>query len=183
MEPLNIFVDECAEIANDPLIALLNKGRGAKFQIYCASQTIADFTTRLESKDKTESALGNFNNMICLRLRSAESMNYFSDNCMKTKINYVMHTQSTSISADNPMTASANSGERLMEEEAELVPPQVLGMLPDLEYFASLSGGKIFKGRQPILSEEKAKLERSAKIGKIGTTFERFAKKCLLIRD
>ncbi len=58
MEPLNIFVDECAEIANDPLIALLNKGRGAKFQIYCASQTIADFTTRLESKDKTESALG-----------------------------------------------------------------------------------------------------------------------------
>lgn len=183
MEPLNIFVDECAEIANDPLIALLNKGRGAKFQIYCASQTIADFTTRLESKDKTESALGNFNNMICLRLRSAESMNYFSDNCMKTKINYVMHTQSTSISADNPMTASANSGERLMEEEAELVPPQVLGMLPDLEYFASLSGGKIFKGRLPILSEEKAKLERSAKIGKIGTTFERFAKKCLLIRD
>ena len=139
MEPLNIFVDECAEIANDPLIALLNKGRGAKFQIYCASQTIADFTTRLESKDKTESALGNFNNMICLRLRSAESMNYFSDNCMKTKINYVMHTQST--------------------------------------------GGKIFKGRLPILSEEKAKLERSAKIGKIGTTFERFAKKCLLIRD
>lgn len=64
------------------------------------------------------------------------------------------------------MTASANSGERLMEEEAELVPPQVLGMLPDLEYFASLSGGKIFKGRLPILSEEKAKLERSAKIGK-----------------
>ena len=110
-------------------------------------------------------------------------MKYFSDNCMKTKINYVMHTQSTSISADNPMTASANSGERLMEEEAELVPPQVLGMLPDLEYFASLSGGKIFKGRLPILSEEKAKLERSAKIGKIGTPFERFAKKCLLIRD
>ena len=70
-----------------------------------------------------------------------------------------------------------------MEEEAELVPPQVLGMLPDLEYFASLSGGKIFKGRLPILSEEKAKLERSAKIGIIGTTFERFAKKCLLIRD
>lgn len=191
LEPLNIFVDECAEIANDPLIALLNKGRGAKFQIYCASQTIADFTTRLESRDKTESALGNFNNMICLRLRSAETMKYFADNCMKTKINYVMHTQSTGISSDDPLTASANSGERLMQEEAELVPPQALGMLPDLEYFASLSGGKIFKGRLPILSEQGADHERSevteakakqgAKAKEKGTLFEKVAKRCLLM--
>jgi len=182
MIPLNIFVDECAEVANEPLIALLNKGRGAKFQIYCASQTIADFTTRFGSRDKTESALGNFNNMICLRLLSAESMKYFSDNCMKTKINYVMHTQSTSITADDPMTASANSGERLMEEEAELVPAQVLAMLPDLEYFASLSGGKIFKGRLPFLSEENAAKERREKKKSLsGSSWERFARKCLLI--
>lgn len=182
MIPLNVFVDECAEVANDPLIALLNKGRGAKFQIYCASQTIADFTTRFDSKDKTESALGNFNNMICLRLQSKESMEYFSETCMKTKINYVMHTQSTSITADDPMTASANSGERLMEEEAELVPAQVLKLLPDLEYFASLSGGKIFKGRLPFLSEDKAAKERREKKKTLsGSRWERFAKKCLLI--
>lgn len=179
--PLNIFVDECAEIANDPLIALLNKGRGAKFQIYCASQTIADFTTRLESRDKTESALGNFNNMICLRLKSAESMKYFSDNCMKTKVNYVMHTQSTSITADDPLTASANSGERLMEEEAELVAPQVLAMLPNLEYFASFSGGKIFKGRLPFLSEEEKNPEDEQKKD-YGTPWEKFARKCLWIK-
>lgn len=182
MIPLNVFVDECAEVANDPLIALLNKGRGAKFQIYCASQTIADFTTRFGSKDKTESALGNFNNMICLRLQSKESMEYFSETCMKTKINYVMHTQSTSITADDPMTASANSGERLMEEEAELVPAQLLKLLPDLEYFASLSGGKIFKGRLPFLSEENAAKERREKKKDLsGSRWERFAKKCLLI--
>lgn len=182
MIPLNVFVDECAEVANDPLIALLNKGRGAKFQIYCASQTIADFTTRFGSKDKTESALGNFNNMICLRLQSKESMEYFSETCMKTKINYVMHTQSTSITADDPMTASANSGERLMEEEAELVPAQVLKLLPDLEYFASLSGGKIFKGRLPFLSDKNAAIERQERKKTLyGSKWERFARKCLVI--
>lgn len=78
-----------------------------------------------------------------------------------------------------------------MQEEAELVPPQALGMLPDLEYFASLSGGKIFKGRLPILSEKGADQERSevteakakeeAKAKVKGTFFERVAKRSLLM--
>lgn len=80
-----------------------------------------------------------------------------------------------------------------MQGEAELVPPQALGMLPDLEYFASLSGGKIFKGRLPILSEKgadqersevteaKAKEEAKAKVTVKGTFFERVAKRSLLM--
>ncbi|MEF2788782.1 MAG: hypothetical protein U0N23_01550 [Parasutterella excrementihominis] len=66
-------------------------------------------------------------------------------------------------------------------------------MLPDLEYFASLSGGKIFKGRLPILSEKgadqersevteaKAKEEAKAKVTVKGTFFERVAKRSLLM--
>lgn len=44
-----------------------------------------------------------------------------------------------------------NQAERLMEEEAELFPSALLGMLPNLEYIAKISGGKIIKGRLPIL--------------------------------
>ena len=33
----------------------------------------------------------------------------------------------------------------------ELVPADVLGKLPNLQYFASVSGGRIVKGRFPIL--------------------------------
>jgi conjugal transfer pilus assembly protein TraD len=48
---------------------------------------------------------------------------------------------------------SSNTGERLMEEEGDLFPPQLLGMLKNLEYIAKISGGMIVKGRLPILTE------------------------------
>lgn len=38
-----------------------------------------------------------------------------------------------------------------MEEEADLISPQLLGLLPGLEYIARISGGHIVKGRIPIL--------------------------------
>ena len=40
--PVNIFVDEAAEVINDPCIQLLNKGRGAKFRLFIATQTFAE---------------------------------------------------------------------------------------------------------------------------------------------
>ncbi|HDC1593814.1 TPA: hypothetical protein O7V63_004977, partial [Salmonella enterica] len=46
-----------------------------------------------------------------------------------------------------------HQGERLMEEEADLFPAQLLGMLPNLEYIAKISGGTIVKGRLPILTQ------------------------------
>lgn len=51
-KPVNIFVDEAAEVINDPFIQLLNKGRGAKLRLFVATQTFADFAARLGSKDK-----------------------------------------------------------------------------------------------------------------------------------
>ena len=43
----------------------------------------------------------------------------------------------------------------LKEEEVDLFPPALLGQLPNLEYIANISGGKIIKGRIPILTERK----------------------------
>jgi conjugal transfer pilus assembly protein TraD len=57
-------------------------------------------------------------------------------------------------SATNPTVFSGNVGERLMEEEGDLFAPQLLGQLPDLHYIAKLSGGRIVKGRLPILRSE-----------------------------
>src|SRR5574344_797253 len=45
-------------------------------------------------------------------------------------------------------------GEILKEEEADMFPSAQLGALPNLEYIAQISGGKIFKGRLPILKGE-----------------------------
>lgn len=36
----------------------------------------------------------------------------------------------------------------------ELIPADILGKLPNLQYFASVSGGRIIKGRFPILNPD-----------------------------
>lgn len=151
LRPINVFVDECAEVANAPFVQLLNKSRGAGFQIFAATQTISDFESRLGSKAERQKVLGNFNNVISLRLKDPDTMKFFSDSVLTTRMQSVMRSQSTSSDDDDPLSVSANLGERLVEEEVQMVPPQVLGMLPNLEFFAMVSGGTLLKGRIPIL--------------------------------
>lgn len=150
--PVNIFVDEAAEIINEPTIQLLNKGRGAGIKMFIATQTIADLETRLGSKEKSRQVLGNINNLYALRLTEKETQEFVTDNLPKTRIKHVMRTQGMSSQSESPLMFSANTGERLMEEEGELFPPQLLGMLPNLEFVAKISGGLIIKGRIPILT-------------------------------
>ncbi|QSV17589.1 conjugative transfer system coupling protein TraD [Photobacterium ganghwense] len=151
MNRVNIFVDECAEVINNPLIQLLNKGRGARITLAIATQTIADFTARLGSKDKAVQVLGNVNNLIALRVKDNETQQYICENLPQTRINYVMRTQGGNSASDEPILHGGNQGERLMEEEFPLIAPQMLGMLPNLEFIANISGGRILKGRLPIL--------------------------------
>ena len=151
-QPVNIFVDEAAEVINEPFIQLLNKGRGARIRLFVATQTFADFTARLGSKEKALQVLGNINNIFALRIVDSETQEYVAENLPKTRLKYVMRTQGQNTDGNQPVLHGGNQGERLMEEEADLFPAQLLGMLPNLEYIAKISGGKIVKGRLPILT-------------------------------
>lgn len=150
---VNIFVDEAAEVINDPFIQLLNKGRGAKIRLFVATQTFADFAARLGSKDKTLQVLGNINNTIALRVKDTDTQEYVVTGLPPTRVKYVMRTQGQNTQSDQPIMHGGNQGERLMEEESELFPPSLLGMLPNLEFVANISGGQFIKGRIPILTE------------------------------
>lgn len=115
-----------------------------------ATQTIADLAARMGSEDKAQQLLGNLNNVIALRLRDQKTKEFVSEDFPMTRYQYVMTTQATS--TNEGLIHGGNAGERLMEEEAALFPPQLLGEIPDLEYIANLSGGRIVKGRLPILT-------------------------------
>lgn len=149
--PVNIFVDEASEVVNDPFIQMLNKARGAGFRIWVATQTFADFQSKLQDKAKATQVLANVNNIIAFRTLDPETQKYFCDPIPKTRLKYVMRTQGQSTDSKEPIVHGANFGERLMEEEGDLITPQLLGLLPGLEYIARISGGHIVKGRIPIL--------------------------------
>jgi len=150
-KPVGVFIDEAAEVMNDPFVQLLNKGRGARLRVTVATQSFADFAARTGSRDKATQVLANLNNLIALRVLDAETQTYITDSLPKIRLKTLMRTQASSTQSDNPLLYSGNAGERLIEEEGDLLPPALLGHLPNLEYIGRLAGGRTIKGRLPIL--------------------------------
>ncbi len=147
-----VFVDEVAEIMNAPLVQLLNKGRGAGFTMYLATQAVSDITVRLGSVDHTYQALGNTNNLIALRCNDYGTQEYISQQLGEVSVASVSITQASSTDADNPLNFRGSVAEKLEREDKPLLSPDILGSLPDLEGVAKISGGRVIKWRTPILT-------------------------------
>jgi len=99
--------------------------------------------------------LGNINNLVALRVLDAETQQYVTDSLPKTRLKSMLLTQGSTTHSRNPLLYTGNVGERLGEEEGDLFPPALLGQLPNLHYLAILAGGRIVKGRLPILGTPK----------------------------
>lgn len=151
LRPVNVFIDEAPECLHDPTIQLLNKSRGALFRLTLCIQTYGDVEAKLGSAAKARQVVGNLNNTVTLRVLDAESQQTITDGLPKTVVRHVLRTQGSGTRAEDPLSFTGNSGERLIEEEAELFPPALLGLLPNREYLAKLANGKIMKGRLPIV--------------------------------
>lgn len=148
---VNIFVDEAAEAINDPLIQLLNKGRGAKLRLFIATQTFADFAAALGDENKARQVLGNCNNKISLRIVDSVTQEYVVKDLPEVMIKSRKLTQGTNTGAESPLSFGASISEQLSETAAPLIQPSYLGLLPNLEFFAVISGGNVYKGKLPIL--------------------------------
>ena len=152
--PIHIFIDEAAEVINEPAIQLLNKGRGAGIRMTIATQTLADFSARMGSEARALQVLGNVNNLLALRVMDAETQKYVTRNLPTFRRKTILRTLGNATLGPDPHQFSANLGERLIEEDADLFPPALLGQLPDLHYLGKLAGGRIIKGRIPLLIDE-----------------------------
>jgi len=150
--PVSVFVDEAAEVINAPMVQLLNKGAGAGLRLYVATQTFADFAARTGSEARARQVLGNMNNLVALRTLDTETQRYIADSLPRARVRRLVRTQGTSTDARHPLLFAGTHGERLVEEETELFSPALLGELPDLHYLARLSGGRVVKGRLPVLA-------------------------------
>lgn len=151
-EDIYLFVDEAAEVMNEQGIQLLNKGGGAGIKAFIATQTIADFNVVFGSKDRTGQALGNLNNVICLRVKDPEMAKWIAMSFGQTAARDVRVTQSTGSGSSTSFTEFSGSTSRsLSETEIPFVSPDLLTRLPGLQYFAFLAGSTLYKGRLPLL--------------------------------
>lgn len=142
-----LFVDEVAEVANDQLIQILNKGGGAGIKAFLAMQSIADLTVRLGSKDKCEQVLANLNNILSLRIRSAETAKYVSDLFGEVQTRQLEVSYSSGAESSSAFTEfRSNTSRSLKAEKSALVSAALLMRLPPLHFFAFLAGRGIYKG-------------------------------------
>ncbi len=150
---ISLFVDEVANVINQPLIEILNKGAEGGIFTTCAMQTLADLAKRLGSEDAARMALGNLNNLIALRSKDRPTQDFIVETFGKTAIHTVrVGLNSASDAHLGDFTSTYSS--QLTESMEELIPADILGKLPNLQYFASVSGGRIIKGRFPILNPD-----------------------------
>jgi conjugal transfer pilus assembly protein TraD len=81
-----LFVDEVANVINQPLIETLNKGAESGIYTTCAMQTLADLAKRLGSEEAARMALGNLNNLIALRSKDRPTQDFIVETFGKTAI-------------------------------------------------------------------------------------------------
>ncbi len=147
---ISLFVDEIADVINQPLIQILNKGAESGIYTTCAMQTLADLADRLGSEEAARRAVGNLNNLIALRSKDRPTQDFIVETFGKTPIHSVEVSLGTHTHARWP-DFSGSLSRRLRETREETIPADILGKLPNLQYFALVSGGRLLKGRVPIL--------------------------------
>ena len=152
---VNIFIDEAAEVVNDPAVQLLNKSRGAGFRVFIATQTLADLEVRTGTEAGARQVLGNTNNWIILRSIDGETQKYISEALPQVATRTLDLGYRSGATADAPTEFTGTYTESLKEAEQELLPAALLGLLPNLHYFCRLADGTTWKGRLPILEYEK----------------------------
>lgn len=147
---ISLFVDEVSNVINTPLIELLNKGAEGGIFTTCAMQTLADMAKRLGSEEAARMALGNLNNLIAFRSKDRPTQEFIVETFGKTAIHTMKVGLNHGIDAHVGDFSSGYSTQ-ISEPFEESVPADVLGKLPNLQYFASVSGGRLLKGRFPII--------------------------------
>ena len=153
-EQVYLFLDEAAEGLNDQAIQILNKAGGAGFKVFIATQTAADLEVRLGKKPKALQVLGNTNNVICLRVRDYETATMIADMMGETTIRKVSTSHNLGSETEATVVEFRGSVTRSQgEEKAPLVSPDILTRLPNLQYIAMVAGGRVVKGRLPIIGK------------------------------
>ncbi|NCC41756.1 MAG: conjugal transfer protein, partial [Gammaproteobacteria bacterium] len=104
-------------------------------------------------EEKARQVLGNLNGLIAMRVIDAKTQEYIAESLPAVRLCTVVKSQGSTTASDQPLLFTGNAGERLDEAEAPLFPAALLGKLPNFEYLARWPGGRVSKGRLPILGE------------------------------
>lgn len=155
--PIHVFIDEAAEMMNEPFIQALNKGRSVGLEMTLAAQTISDFEAGLGSRARAMQVLGNVNTLVCLRIQDKDTIDYVSERFGVSTIHQRVRGKmaAKTAPAGRPGTGwSESASVSTQASEIPMVDGMLLTRLPPGEFFAYQSGGRKLKGRVLLMPLE-----------------------------
>lgn len=150
---IHLLVDEASQVVNDPFITMLNQGRGAGFLCWVFTQTFPDFEAKLGSAAKARKMMGNFNNLIALRTKDGVTQKYITESFGTSLVKQISTNIAVGDSEDPISFGDGRLGKNLSEKLEEKIPTDILDKLPNWQFIASISGGRIIQGKFPILTD------------------------------
>ena len=152
MAPINVHADEFSELMGDEFIPMVNKGGGAGIQVTAYTQTLSDIEARLGNRAKAGQVVGNFNNLIMLRVRETATAELLTEQLPKVDIASISPMSSATDSSDpHGRTAfTSSSMDRISTTSVPLLEPAHIVALPKGQAFALLEGGTLWKLRMPL---------------------------------
>ena len=150
--PINVHADEFNELMGDEFLPMINKGGGAGLQITAYTQTLSDIEARIGNAAKAGQVIGNFNNLIMLRVRETATAELLTKQLPKVEI-YTSTIISGATDTSDPSGNSAftsNTMDRLSASSVPMLEPAHIVALPKGQAFALLEGGNLWKIRMPL---------------------------------
>lgn len=150
--PVNVHADEFSELMGDEFIPMVNKGGGAGIQVTAYTQTLSDIEARIGNRAKAGQVIGNFNNLVMLRVRETATAELLTKQLPKVDVYSTQIMSGTTDSSDpHSQTAfTSNTHDRITTSSVPLIEPAHVVALPKGQAFALLEGGQLWKIRMPL---------------------------------
>lgn len=150
--PINVHADEVNELMGDEFVPLINKGGGAGVQVTAYTQTLSDIEARVGTRAKAGQVIGNFNNLIMLRVRETATAELLTRQLPKVDVATTSLASGATDSSD-PKARTAfvsQTQDRITVTSVPLLEPAHVVALPKGQAFALTEGGVLWKVRIPL---------------------------------
>ncbi|GAB3683841.1 type IV conjugative transfer system coupling protein TraD [Salinisphaera aquimarina] len=153
---INLHCDEFNELIGDEFIPLMNKGGGAGIQVTAYTQTLSDIEARLGNAPKARQVIGNFNNIVMLRVREETTAQLLTRQLREVMVSarMLVSMASDNSDVDTDTDFSSSGGDRVSTIPKPMLEPADVVSLPKGQAFALIEGGQLFKIRMPLPKAE-----------------------------
>ncbi len=149
---VNLHCDEFNELMGEEFIPLINKGGGAGMQVTAYTQTLSDIEARIGNRAKAGQVVGNFNNLIMLRVRETATAELLTNQLPKVDVYTTTLVSGATDSSDPTSNTDFTSAtqDRVSTTSVPMIEPAAVVRLPKGQAFALLEGGQLWKIRMPL---------------------------------